>query len=201
MIWSKIYFFALAEICAMKGLQRELAQDLKTLLIRQKKALSQLQALNESELNKKPSAESWSALDCIEHLCRYGDFYLPECNAVLLSAKAKKAQYFKSSLLGEYFAKSMWPQQSTKTMNTFKNMNPSFSETRAEVLEEFSQQLKQWEDFIAKAEAYSWSKIKTSISISKLIKLRLGDTLRVVIYHQERHLKQAFKAAGLNWQA
>ena len=182
----------------MKGLQEDLAQDLKALLAKQKNALAQLQALNESELNQKPDADSWSALECIEHLCRYGDFYLPECQAVLLSAQAQNEPYFKSSLLGEYFAKSMWPEEKTKPMNTFKNMNPIYSDTRKDVLKDFGHQLQQWESFIAKAENYSWRKLKTSISISKLIKLRLGDTLRVVIYHQERHLKQAFAAAGIN---
>jgi hypothetical protein len=34
------------------------------------------------------------------------------------------------------------------------------------------------------------TRTRTSISISSLIKLRLGDTLRVVIYHNQRHLAQ-----------
>lgn len=38
-------------------------------------------------------------------------------------------------------------------------------------------------------------KIKTSISISKWIKLKLGDTFRVIIYHNERHIVQANKIA------
>src|SRR5690606_41809639 len=37
------------------------------------------------------------------------------------------------------------------------------------------------------------TQVKTSISISKWIKLRLGDTLRVVIYHNRRHIVQALK--------
>ncbi|MEO9077333.1 MAG: DinB family protein, partial [Gelidibacter sp.] len=31
----------------------------------------------------------------------------------------------------------------------------------------------------------------TAISISNLIKLKVGDTFRVVVYHNERHLVQA----------
>ena len=37
------------------------------------------------------------------------------------------------------------------------------------------------------------NKTKTAISISKLIKLKIGDTFRVVVYHNERHLIQAEK--------
>jgi hypothetical protein len=38
--------------------------------------------------------------------------------------------------------------------------------------------------------------IKTSISISSFIKLRLGDTLRLVVYHNWRHLIQAKNACN-----
>ncbi len=41
------------------------------------------------------------------------------------------------------------------------------------------------------------TKIKTSISISKWIKLRLGDTFRIVIYHNLRHITQVKKILNL----
>lgn len=37
------------------------------------------------------------------------------------------------------------------------------------------------------------NKTKTAISISKWFKLKLGDTFKVVIYHNERHIAQARK--------
>jgi hypothetical protein len=37
------------------------------------------------------------------------------------------------------------------------------------------------------------TKIKTAISLSKFIKLRLGDTFRFYVYHIERHIAQAEK--------
>jgi uncharacterized protein (DUF2249 family) len=46
------------------------------------------------------------------------------------------------------------------------------------------------------ARSKNLNRIRTSISISKLIKLKLGDTLRVVIYHNGRHLQQALRAAN-----
>ena len=38
------------------------------------------------------------------------------------------------------------------------------------------------------------NKVKTNITISKLIKLKLGDTFRFLTYHNERHIIQALKA-------
>lgn len=181
----------------MKGLQEDLYRDLKSLLAGHRSYFHQLREGELKALEQKPKPESWSALECLEHLCRYGDFYLTECQGVINGARPTKASYFKSSWLGEYFAKSMWPAKELKKMNTFKSMNPSYSETRPGVLAEFEQQLEAWDHFLAASRDYSWQQLKTSISISKLIKLRLGDTLRVVLYHQERHLRQALRAANL----
>lgn len=37
-------------------------------------------------------------------------------------------------------------------------------------------------------------KIRIPISINQLIKIRLGDSLRFVIYHNQRHFQQALQA-------
>lgn len=81
-------------------------------------------------------------------------------------------------------------------MKTFKSMNPTFSDTRAEVLLNFEKQLEDWLEFLKANSDYDWTGIRTSISISSVIKLRLGDTLRVVLYHNERHIRQAQRAMG-----
>jgi hypothetical protein len=181
----------------MKAKQKSIQAELSALVQHHLSLMEDLKAQEEKLLQTKADPESWSALECIEHLCRYGDFYLPEVRRSLKNAKRVKPQNFKSSWLGEYFAQSMWPKQGFKTMNTFKSMNPQYSGLRAEVLLEFEEQLKQWQSILNQSSDYSWQKVKTGISISKFIKLRLGDTLRVVFYHNHRHLLQAFRAAGL----
>ena len=146
-----------------------------------------------SFLNKKTPAESWSALECVEHLNRYGDFYLPEI-ATRLDAATKTAQksIFKSGFLGNKFAEMMRP--GAKGMNTFKSMNPANSSRTIADIEKFIAQQYKMLELLKRCADYNLSSIKTSISISNLIKLKLGDTLRVVIYHNERHLLQAQKS-------
>lgn len=73
-------------------------------------------------------------------------------------------------------------------------MNPSLTQdVRVNALEEFEGQLEQWKRILSDLREKDLQKTKTSISISSWVKLQLGDTLRVVIYHQERHLKQALQ--------
>lgn len=149
--------------------------------------------LSDAQLNFKPAADSWSLLECIEHLNRYGRFYLPEIEQ-RIQGSSHASDDFKSGWLGDYFAKSMLPKEKLNKMKTFKVMDPAGSSLSRSVIQEFLDQQKQMLQLLRKSSKISLTKTKTSISISPLIKLRLGDTFRVVVYHNERHLVQAEKA-------
>lgn len=152
--------------------------------------------LNHSEelLNTKPTPESWSALECIEHLNRYGAFYLPEIERRLSANKKPASTFFKSGVLGNYFANSMKPKDKLNKMKTFKNMNPSGSQLDKQVITTFIDQCNTLEQLLEQARTHNLQKVKTAISISTLLKLRLGDTFRFFLYHNERHWKQAERA-------
>lgn len=150
--------------------------------------------LTQEKLNKKASSESWSNLECLEHLNRYGDFYIPEIDAKIKASRNKHESQFKSNWLGEYFSNMMLPKEGFKPMQTLKNMNPNGSNLDKTTLDKFIDQQKKILDLLDKARAVSLTKTKTGISISRFLKLRLGDTFRVVIYHNQRHIVQAKKA-------
>ena len=157
----------------------------------------QLNQLSFDQLNKKSEPNKWTALECIEHLNYYGIFYLPEIKMRIEKSNSKPETHFKSGLLGNYFAVGMLPKEKLNKMNTFKSMNPLNSKLTKEVLTVFLNQQQTMLKLLNQARSISLNKTKTSISISKLIKLKLGDTFRVVIYHNQRHLMQAFKAADI----
>jgi uncharacterized damage-inducible protein DinB len=173
----------------------ELRADLKQ---RTEELLAQareLQKKPQNALAAKPNPTAWNTLECLEHLCRYGDFYLPEITKRLDSATKKTTTTFKAGLLGNYFAKMML--SSAKGMKTFNEMNPLGSSVRKDVVTEFIQQQETMLGILQRCADYDLTRVKTSISISNLIKLRLGDTLRVVIYHNQRHMAQAQRAITL----
>ena len=176
----------------MKASQDQLIKELINMTSSVKAEVVKMKEQPLSQLNLKQSAESWSALECLEHLNRYGDFYLPEITRRINASKHPNAKRFKSSWLGEYFANAMKPD--AKSMQTFKVMNPVGSELDKTVIDTFIQQQDTLLDLLEAAQTTSLQKIKTSISISKMIRLRLGDTFRVLIYHNERHLAQAKRA-------
>lgn len=151
-------------------------------------------ALTDNQLNYRTSPNSWSALECFEHLNLYGRFYLKEINKRMNENHKPGERVFKSGVLGNYFANSMLPSEKMKPMKTFSNMNPINSSLDKKVLEEFIQQQEEMLRLLKIARNKNLGKIKCGITISKLIKLKLGDTFRFVINHNERHLVQAKKS-------
>jgi len=145
------------------------------------------------DLNWKSNPKSWSILECIEHLNKYGDFYIPEITNRIASSKHPASKLFKSNWLGSYFSKSVAYKEQLNKMKTFKAMNPLNSTLTIQTLKKFITQQDQIIELLDKAKNVNLDKTKTAISISKIIKLRLGDTFRVLIYHNQRHIKQAEK--------
>ena len=67
------------------------------------------------------------------------------------------------------------------------------SQLNKQVLTEFLEQQNQMIDLLEHARNLSLNKTKCAITISKWIKLKLGDTFRFIIYHHQRHIVQVEK--------
>ena len=147
--------------------------------------------LSEKELNYKESSDQWSILECIEHLNIYGNFYNPEIKKSIEKTNTVATEIFESGVIGNYFVNLITPKEKLNKMKTLKENNPLGSHLDRTVIERFITQQKGCLELIEKSKNVNLSKTKTAISISKLIKLRLGDTLRFITVHNERHLIQA----------
>ena len=148
------------------------------------------------ELNKRSHSESWSALECLEHLNLYNEFYLPEINNRMKEKRHLKAtEIFIPGWLGNYFANTMKVNNGKfKKMKTFKDKNPLGSELNYDVIHQYLKNQLQMVEHLNNSRNINLNKVKTNITISKLIKLKLGDTFRFLTYHNERHIIQALKA-------
>ena len=69
-------------------------------------------------------------------------------------------------------------------MQQYKDMN-------GQDIEGFEKDQLELLHILTQAEEVNLRKVKVPISISKIIRLRLGDALQFVIYHNERHMQQA----------
>jgi len=173
----------------------ELLKQLKGITVRHLENISRFKELNEITLSGQLNDKSWSINQCIEHLSRYADYYLPALEISIGKAKSIDcAVEYKSGWLGNYFAESMLPESpKSKRMSTFKSMNPFDGKIRSNVVEIFELQLKNLLKLLEISAHKSLNSPRIPITISPIIKLKPGDTFRFLINHNERHFLQAFK--------
>lgn len=173
--------------------KKELLKNLTEITLENQRFAKELLSKSETELRECSSENSWSVLECIEHLNLYGNFYLPEIGNALQKAQKTENSIFKSGLLGSYFIGLIQPKTRLNKMKTASEMNPKGRYLTKKSLEVFITQQNQLLKFLQQAIEIDLIKTKTKISISKFIKLRLGDTLQFVVYHNQRHIAQIQK--------
>ena len=151
--------------------------------------------LDDKQLQHK-NGTRWSILECLEHLNRYGDYYLVEIEKQVIAHRGKKATLvFRSGVVGNYFANLMEVKKGKITkMKSPRDKNPAGSNLTVTTVSRFLKQQEQLVTLLNQSRNIDLTKVKTGISISRLIKLRLGDTLRFFTYHIERHVLQAERA-------
>ncbi|MGB0839333.1 MAG: DinB family protein [Chitinophagales bacterium] len=184
----------------MKTLTADLIQDLTTDTQAYRNQVLKLKELPLETLNWKADANSWSVLECMEHLNLCGDFYLSEITKrIAETAHKQNTTYFKSGWFGNYFANSMLPKEKLTKVKTFKKVNPTVigSQLGKQTLDRFIDQQDVLLQLLEKAKTVDLTKTKTATLVGNFLKLRLGDAFRVVVYHNKRHLVQAEKVLAI----
>lgn len=174
----------------MKIQQRDLIKELRAMTAAAQEDLAFFKQEPEELLNAKTDVGSWSVLENMEHLCRYGAFYLPEIEKQMDASQSPGRTYFKSGLLGDYFVKIIRADNKKKLKATAE-MDVSGSALGKSTLNRLSRQLEWLDRLLQESEQVNLNRVKTAISLSSLVKLRLGDTLRFLVHHNERHFVQA----------
>ena len=152
----------------------------------------------EDKLNNRPNPETWSALQCLDHLNQYGDYYLPELTTAITDSKHSAQPTFSPGFIGNMFAKAMIPNSKTTKMQSPIDKAPTLSDLDKTVVNTFLEQQKQYLEILTLSSTVDLNKSKIKVTISKFVRLKLGDALRVTIYHNERHVLQAIKALKNN---
>lgn len=155
-----------------------------------RKAIGDYQNM-EDELLLQPAKDGgWSIAQCLDHLNGYGQFYFPLMQNGMEQHVTASPDYH-STWLGDKFTKSLHPDTGKMKMKAFKGHRPSRELNAKEVVAEF---IRQQEDLLAMmklARQRDLTSIKIPTSISRWIRMNLGDTFRFIVAHNERHMRQA----------
>jgi hypothetical protein len=144
----------------------------------------------------------WSIVQILEHLNAYGRYYLPAIEKAMAFKTKEVPAWFSPGFLGNYFTNSMKPKNVFEIKNKMKAMK-SYSFPNSlnvdTVLKEFEEQQQKLIQLLDLAKDRDLNSIRIPVTISKLVKLKLGDTFRFLIAHEQRHMIQArntLKATG-----
>ena len=112
--------------------------------------------------------------------------------------------WFVPGFWGNYFTRMISPTnvyEIKNKMKTGKAFIPSKGENVDAVFSEFLQHQNKYLHILEVARRRNLNNIRIPVSISRFIRLKLGDILRFLVAHQQRHMIQArnaLKAVGIS---
>lgn len=159
-----------------------------------------LKALESSALQQAPAVGSWTAVQHLHHLNFYASFYTEAIEACLDQAKSTAKKDFHSGWLGNYFTEIIGPAKEgktvKKTMKSPANAQPPVSDdldvdVELEAYLGFQNRLLY---LLRRAGHVDIGAHRVPTSLSQFLRLKLGDSFRFVIAHQQRHMQHIERA-------
>ncbi|MFA0960599.1 DinB family protein [Roseivirga sp. BDSF3-8] len=173
----------------MKINSHELLAELTALVNEHLERGEGLLQLPEETLNRKPDVTSWSTLECLEHMNLYGDHYLPEMKRQIGKSRHNPSPSYRPGWFGNWFAGMMQPKEKLNKMKTFKSKDPWGSTLDKGVVGRFIEQQKALLGILQEAKGADLGRVRVPMTIP-LMRVKLGDTLRFFVNHNERHMRQ-----------
>ncbi len=155
-----------------------------------KNSFEAVKNLSLEELNWKPSADSWSAAECLQHLVTTDKYYLKEFRQIIeWGKKAQNTQIHKPTYAGKFIFKAVNPEtmRKVKTAAAFDPLKSGVSET---VIDDYRNSLEKIASFTEKLHGTDLNKNKIRSPFAKFLKYNLGDSLLIIYNHDKRHFEQ-----------
>jgi uncharacterized damage-inducible protein DinB len=156
----------------------------------------QLENISYNELTIQPAPGKWSVAQVLEHLNIYSRYYIIAIEQKLNLNHSGPNIDFNSGWLGNYFTKLMKPKEDSslaKKMKAPKNATPSSQPNVNMMLQEFISHQHHLLNLLQIAKTANLDYMRIPTSLSKFISLKLGDTFRFFVAHEQRHLVQINK--------
>lgn len=170
-------------------LLENLMADVRAIIL-EANAVSQLPA---SVLQQQPAPGSWSAIQVLAHLNFYSRHYNTAIEAGLHRHTTTPSATYKPGWLGNYFTGMMMPGKDSRIGNKMsapKTAIPAPMPPTDATLQEFLQHQHHLLTLLQLAATAHLGNIRIPTSLSSFITLKLGDTFRFVVAHEQRHFVQ-----------
>lgn len=164
---------------------------------------NQLLGFPQEILQKQPSNGGWSMAQVLEHLNFYSGYYIKAIEEKLHHHQTQPQEIFRSGWFGNYFTNMMKPSPDNTVKNKMKAMKNATPPPQVDgkvALDQFIADQHVLLNLLQIAKSVNLNKLRVPTSLTKLIKLNLGDTFRFFIAHEQRHMIQINRALIDNWK-
>lgn len=152
--------------------------------------------LSEEELNYKPVQHEWSISEIYGHLNITNTTYIHSILKKIKAAPDTDYPGYQSGWLGDWVYEKLMPRadgsvykiSSPKFLHAFTKQSDVY-----DVLNQFLEHQNVTHDILRYASTKNLEQIRIPFYFAKVFTFRLGDTLRFLIAHNERHLLQAHR--------
>ena len=178
-----------------KRLLELLKADVRNLILQ----AQSLENFSDYELRLAPAPDKWSAAQVLEHLNIYSRYYHRAIEEQLHLDQTEPAVLFTPGWLGNYFTRLMKPRKDntlSRKMKAPASAKPAEQPDGKAMLREFISHQHQLLLLLQIAETVNIGQIRIPTSLNKYIRLKLGDTFRFLIAHEQRHFIQISQTLG-----
>jgi len=167
------------------------------------RATKSFQKLSNNQRNWRPNPETWSLNEIFWHLNAYAAYYN---NAIVEKIETTRFKDSKSTFISSPLGRSAWKSMKLGNLHNVKRKfrapkeyDPFFNKdaVKENEFDTFLENQETMLKIISMSENVSLRKVKVPLSISKMVRLRLGDCLMYVVYHNERHFYQAINLVNM----
>lgn len=172
---------------------------IKTILQKGKEAKDKVRlafsGISSVQLNWKPSAESWSIAQCLDHLIVADGVYFSDLKKIT-------ERTYKMTFLEKYspfsricgrILKNRLQEQIGKKMTAPKKIQPSASEMKIEVIESYHKNLDTFLAYVSNCQNIDIDKTIITSPLISIVTYCLRDALYFLIQHEHRHINQAIR--------
>jgi hypothetical protein len=156
--------------------------------------------LTDEQLLCRPAPGKWSIAEIYRHLDLSLDQYIRSILSRIALAPDHPVDTYHSGWLGELIYERIMPRSDGsvfKLKAIAAHLPNAASPDAREALEAFERHCDALDDILRHVSTKDLQSIRIPVHSNRLIRLRLGDVLRIMVAHGERHLLQAQRLAAI----
>lgn len=159
------------------------------------KVNAEFKTLSFEQINWKPSPETWSIGECLEHLIIGDSLYFPRLE-LITTKQYKMPIWARLSPFSKMLGKSMINQLQAEVKAKIKSprkFQPSESNKPVSIINEYQENLEKFLKFMDNCRSINIRKIIINSPSLPIITYSLYDAFHFLMEHEHRHVNQAIR--------